>query len=37
MDIYGDIFYLFLPMVFFCLIYPLFYLGLAILVALDGI
>ena len=37
MDIYGDPFYPFLPLVFFRLIYPLFYLGLAILVVLDGI
>ena len=36
MDIYGNTFYLFLPLAFFRLIYHFFYLGLAILVVLDG-
>ena len=36
MDIYGDTFYPSLSLVLFCLIYPSFYLGLAILIALNG-
>ena len=36
MDIHGDTFYLFFPSAFFHLIYLPFYLGLAILIVLDG-
>ena len=36
MDIYGNIFYPFLPLVFFYLIYFPFYFGLIILIALNN-
>ena len=37
MDIYSDTFCPFLFSALFCLIYPPFYLSLAILIVLDGI